>query len=51
MYKKIVKNTSYTIEYFVLIIAIFAVWSLLENTGRLHPVILPSISTIIDTAV
>lgn len=51
MYKKIVKNTSYTIEYFVLIIAIFAVWSLLENTGRLNPVILPSISTIIDTFV
>lgn len=51
MYKKIVKNISYTIEYFVLIIAIFAVWSLLENTGRLNPVILPSISTIIDTFV
>lgn len=49
MYKKIVKNTSYTIEYFVLIIAILVVWSLLENTGRLNAVILPSISTIVDT--
>lgn len=51
MYRKIVKNTSYTIEYFVLIIAILVVWSVLENTGRLNAVILPSISTIVDTFV
>ena len=51
MIKSAAKKTKHTIEYFIVMAVVLAVWILMAQMGKLNPVIMPSPSKVMNTVV
>lgn len=51
MNKAVAKKAGYATEYIVLVIAIVCVWTIMSNSGKLNPIIMPSPSKVGSTLI